>query len=351
MTWPLKYIFGFIVSIRWQLYRLGIFSRRAISVPVVSVGNITLGGTGKTPFVTWLADAWSKSGRSVGILTRGYSPHASSKVPPVDLVSEVLAAEEDWGGAWTSEEVWVMRRRLRRQGVRFGVGSDRYHWARHFQKRGVQRLLLDDGFQHTKLRRDIDIVLVDALDPFGGRELFPTGRLREPVSALARADFLVLTRAIQDTEPLETEMRRYSGAPIYRAIPELAGVFQFRVRQNEFDKPDWKHRKFYAYCGIGNPAGFLNDLKRWGITVVGNTQFPDHYVLDEEDARKLCGEARQCGAEGLICTEKDVLNAHGFYRIEPDLPLYYCRINLHVERGEELLAAIENAIDEGPARR
>src|SRR5579862_7337589 len=191
LLWPLSVPYGAFAHLRARLYRTGMLHQQRLDGVVISVGNLTTGGTGKTPMVLRIAEHLLTEGKSPAILTRGYR------------------GESGPSGA-TSDEVRLLQARLGPR-VRFGVGADRFARGRALAAEGVDWFVLDDGFQHLQLARDVDILLIDATNPFGGGHVLPAGRLREPRSALARADIIVITRS--DHAPaVESVIRRDSRA-------------------------------------------------------------------------------------------------------------------------------------------
>ncbi|MFZ0883768.1 MAG: tetraacyldisaccharide 4'-kinase, partial [Candidatus Acidiferrales bacterium] len=206
---PFSLIYRAVTHLRARAYRKGILKPRRLDATVISVGNLTVGGTGKTPMVLWIAERLASEGKNVGILTRGYRGRPTGSRESADAASSVS----------TSDEVRMLQSRLADR-VAFGVGADRYTNATRLAKRGVNWFVLDDGFQHLQLARDVDIVLIDATNPFGGGRLLPAGRLREPRSALARADIVVITRS-NHAPAVEAAVRRETDASIYYARPKL----------------------------------------------------------------------------------------------------------------------------------
>ncbi len=312
LLWPLTLPYGAATHLRARAYRTGLLRQRRLDGVVISVGNLTTGGTGKTPMVLWIAQRLLAEEKSVGILSRGYR------------------GETDASGS-TSDEVRLLQARLGER-VRFGVGADRFALGRELAQRGVEWFVLDDGFQHLQLARDVDIVLIDATNPFGGGQLLPAGRLREPRSALARANIIVITRS--DHAPaIEAAIRRDSEAPIFYAAPHLESVRAFRGEYPGDESTDAHARKLFAFSGIGNPTVFPVDLREWGLDPVGYKIFPDHHRYTSEDVKTIAAEARAAGADALICTEKDIFNLSG---VPLDgIDLYYCRIFLHIARETE----------------
>jgi len=244
--------------------------RRKLDVPVISVGNLTMGGTGKTPCVLRMTELLRERGRKPGILTRGHgrtSPVAAMALPPGATVRTEVSGDEP--------QIF-----LRARVAPVGIGADRYRTgtllAREF---GSDVVLLDDGFQHVKLARNFDLLLVDALNPFGGGEVFPMGRLREPVQALARADAIVITRSeASDLGPaIEREVRRWNPrAPIYRARVEPQWWVEHRTGR-KIALEEMKLERAAAFCGLGNPQSFYRTLEALGVRYVDCVEFEDHH--------------------------------------------------------------------------
>lgn len=312
LLWPLTLLYGAVTHLRARAYRTGLLRQRRLDGVVISVGNLTTGGTGKTPMVLWIAQRLLAEGKIAGVLTRGYR------------------GETDASGS-TSDEVRLLKARLGER-VAFGVGPDRFACGRELAARGVDWFVLDDGFQHLQLARDVDILLIDATNPFGGGHLLPAGRLREPRSAIARANIIVITRS--DHAPaIEAVIRRDSDAPIFYAAPHLESVRAFHGEYPGDESTECHSRKLFAFSGIGNPAVFPVDLREWGLDPVGYKVFPDHHRYTTRDMEILLADARAADADALICTEKDIFNLR-------DVPLggvalYYCRISFHIARETE----------------
>lgn len=307
LLWPLSVLYGAAAHLRARLYRTGLLRRQRLQGAVISVGNLTTGGTGKTPMVLRIAEHLLAEGKSPGILTRGYR------------------GESGPSGA-TSDEVRLLQARLGPR-VQFGVGADRFATGRALATKGVDYFVLDDGFQHLQLARDVDILLIDATNPFGGGHVLPAGRLREPRSALARADIIVITRS--DHAPaVEAVIRRDSGAPIFYAAPHLESVRVFHGEYPGEERTDAHAHKCFAFSGIGNPGVFPVDLREWGLVPVGYRIFRDHHKYSANDMNQIAAEATAAGADALMCTEKDIFNLAGVPL--PALDLYYCRIVLQI---------------------
>jgi tetraacyldisaccharide 4'-kinase len=330
LLWPLTLPYGAVTHLRTRAYRTGLLHQRRLDGVVISVGNLTTGGTGKTPMVLWIAQRLLGEGKTPGILTRGYH------------------GETDASGA-TSDEVRLLKARLGEH-VAFGVGPDRFERGRELAARGVDWFVLDDGYQHLQLARDVDILLIDATNPFGGGRLLPAGRLREPRSAIVRANIIVITRS--DHAPaIEAVIRRDSGAPIFYAAPHLESVRAFRGEYPGDEFTECHSRKLFAFSAIGNPAIFPVDLREWGLDPVGYKIFPDHHHYTARDMEILLAEARAAGADALMCTEKDIFNLRDVAL--GGVELYYCRIFFHIARETEFWRDVLEAVKKsrGGARK
>lgn len=290
--------------------------RIRVDAPVISVGNLTVGGTGKTPLVAYLGEELARRGRVPGIVSRGYGGRAGKG--PVDVSrGEGPLVDADVSG----DEPALLARRL--PGARIVVGSDRVAAARRALELGATALVLDDGFQHRRLARDLDLVLLDASNPFGSYLMLPAGRLREPIEGLARADVAIVTRAHRgDRFPIiERVVRNHNpDAPILTAGHRGLGF----VRGSEpVDAP----RRAVAFCAIGNPRRFRIDLEALGVEIVEFRAFRDHHRFREREWSALRARAAETGA-ALVTTEKDRA------RMEPDGPpeeplVYRIEVDLH----------------------
>src|ERR1700675_1932772 len=240
LWWPASKLYGVGVSVRARLYANGWLKQKHLKATVISVGNLSVGGTGKTPLVIWLAEKLLGEGQRVAILTRGYR-----------------------GTAGSSDEVEVMRLRLRNRVV-FGVGKNRFAEGQRIEShQAIDIFLLDDGFQHLQLARDLDIVLMDASRPMA-QPLLPAGPRREPLSALTRAGIIVFTRT-ENTAGAKEAIQRLSNLPIFAASTRLLGFRCIGGDGALQTLADLGGGPFFAFCGIGNPEAFESDLQRWGI--------------------------------------------------------------------------------------
>lgn len=325
VLWPLSVAYEAAARLRVRLYRHGVLAQRRLDGMVISVGNLTVGGTGKTPMVLWLAERMIADGRRPAILTRGYR----GETPRND------------GGLPGSDEVALLRTRLGAR-AQLGVGKDRYASGRVLERHGAQWFILDDGFQHLALQRDADIVLLDASDPFGGGKLLPCGNLREPLAALRRASVVVITRS-EHAPAVESLVRRNTQAPIFYAQVELQAVLRAPALAVAWPLAERSAARVFAFCGVGNPQAFFDDLRRWGFSVAGERSFRDHHRYSPADLAALERAAEALQADAMICTEKDVFNLRDAGAGK--LPVYACRIGLAIFDAAGFWGAVMAAAD------
>ncbi len=319
LLWPFSLLYGAAVLFRAWLYRKGILQQKRLNGIVISVGNLTTGGTGKTPLVMELAQNLFDQGKRVGILMRGYRAEPRSRQAldnPANEETQVVFGDEGV----------MLQNRLGPQ-ARLGVGADRHTHGLRLEREGIEWFLLDDGFQHLRLARDADILLIDSRDPFGSGHLLPAGHLREPRSAMRRADLIVITRSEQ-APALESVIRRYTPAPIFYAVTDLKEICLEGRGTGDTRTPDWLGKRMFIFCGIGNPAAFVENVAHWGMDVAGHLAFRDHHRYSSADLAAIDRRATAAGAEALICTEKDSYNL-GLARPATQ-PLYVCRIAIRL---------------------
>ena len=338
LLWPAARLWSLASQARFRLYASGTWRQQRLDRPVVSVGNLSVGGTGKTPFVIWLFSALAARGLKPAVLTRGYRRPAGGGT----LLFTGPGGTPDATSA--GDEVQVM---LRHGLAPIGVDADRFRAGRALEAQSAVDLhLLDDGFQHLALSRDLDIVLVDSLRPPWEDKLLPAGRLREPPSALRRAGVIVVTRVHGWTAlgPLEARLRRLAPqAELYQACTRLAA-------QGGAAEPPVQGRgpvlsqPALAFAAVGNPRAFFADLCQAGFRVVGTQQFRDHHRYTARDLRQLERRARQVRAEALVTTEKDAANLPESCRDRLELPLCVVGMELEVEGSTELVSRVAGLV-------
>lgn len=333
-TAPLAPLYGAVVRARNQAFDAHPERSTRAGLPVVSIGNLSLGGTGKTPVALHLAEGLQTRGWTNVVVSRGYRGRRT--VDP-------MAVEPDTQAALAGDEPALMARRLgsrrvvvarrRIEGARLALGFDP---APHC-------LLLDDGFQHRALHRDLDLLLLDGVKRWGNGRMVPLGDLREPLSSVARAHALVVTRAAR--APLD-EIRSWwtqhgSGGPLFtidfaiRALRSWPGGERIPL-------PGPAERPCFAFCALGHPEAFLADLLVAGVRWVGDRAFPDHYPVTPKELLLLQVQAGAAGAEALVCSEKDAVKLGEAHIAVLGMPLLVAEQS--VVGGGELLDWVEQRL-------
>jgi tetraacyldisaccharide 4'-kinase len=306
------------VALRNRRYDRGRAAVHHVGVPVISVGNLTLGGTGKTPLVKWLARRLLDFGASVALVSRGYGAAAGE---PNDEARELAQALPEVPHVQNRDRVAAAR-----------VAIERFH---------PNILLLDDGFQHRRLARDLDIVLLDALEPFGFNHVFPRGTLREPLAGLARARVVCLSRADAVADAEREAIRRRVAELAPKAVwCELAHVACGLINSQGATQPleCLAGIRVVAFCGIGNPAGFRHTLATTGCEIADWREFPDHHTFTPIELESLCDMARACDAQLVVCTHKDLVKAPREKLGE--VPLWAVTIEMRFLSGQDALEQI-----------
>jgi tetraacyldisaccharide 4'-kinase len=279
--------YGWVTTIRNRQFDRGKWDVYRPEVLVVSVGNLTVGGTGKTPMVKWIARHLRREGVRVAILSRGYG------------------AEE---GAVNDE---ALELELALPDVPHLQNPDRIESANvAAEELASQLLLLDDGFQHRRLARDLDIVLLDATEPFGFDHLLPRGTLREPVNELRRAQVIVLSRADMIQEAQRVEIRERASSLCRQAAwceVEHRPAVLIDAKGSREPLEALSGQPLLGFCGIGNPAGFRHTLERLRARLIAWREFPDHHAYCREDVEELAMLAKESGARSVVCTQKDLV--------------------------------------------
>ena len=303
---PLAGLFGVVVRSRHALYKRGWRQSQDLQSPTISVGNITVGGTGKTPLVVFIAKLLAENGRKPVVLTRGYKRENPNKPVLVSDGNTIFADARKAG-----DEPFESARKLLGTAA---VIADKNRFAagmRAKENLACDAFILDDGFQHLQLKRHLDIVAIDATNPFGNGQLFPAGTLREPLKNLQRADLIIVTRAdlVADISDLKKRIAVFNAtAPIISAKTEIMQIrsledFSSGINRNS----EVRHRKSFAFCGLGNPENFYRGLRRKGFQITGVKSFPDHHFYSSQDISAIESAAAKAGAEILLTTAKDAV--------------------------------------------
>ena len=350
----LSRVYSFIMNVRLALFEHRILRSKTLGCQVISIGNLTVGGTGKTPVVEVFARALQQNGRKVAILSRGYKKaeapiseklvnrltfRAPAQEPP-RVVSDGnrLLLDSEMGG----DEPYMLASNL--PNVCVIVDKDRVKSGRYaIQKLGCDTLILDDGFQYLKLKHRVDIVLVDRTNPFDNGYVLPRGLLRESVRHLSRATFIFITKSAGDGSP---ELRRQ-----IHALNDQAEIAECRHTPRHFQdvftgarQPlDFlRGKKIAALSGIASPRGFEESLERLGGELVHRKRFADHHRYTQQEILDAINAARDRGAEAIVTTEKDAVRLPLLER--RDLPVYFLRVEIELLSGAEDFAALISRI-------
>ncbi len=338
-------VYSTLMRIRARLYERGVFSTYRPGVPVISIGNLLMGGTGKTPHVIAACDFLMRQGLRPAVVTRGYGGKAG-KGPLVVSDHNKVCSDAVTAG----DEPFMMARQM--PGVPVIAGSDRCACAIcATEQLGAEVIVLDDGFQHMSLCRDRDVVLVPAKRPFGNGHVFPGGYLREPLDALKRATCIVITGCQQvPAEQVRMLGHRLQamvhGIPVFHSTYAIKGIRPLRMEAIEGSSQPSPHDlseiPLLAVCAIGMPESFFETLRGCGLTVCATMSFRDHHSYTTEDVRKIVEQASSSGAKAVITTAKDsvkistilqdtsmgIANAHGI-----SLPVYVLDIQAEPDQG------------------
>jgi tetraacyldisaccharide 4'-kinase len=336
---PIGWLYGLIMQVRNALYDRGIFQSYDLGARTISIGNITTGGTGKTPLVALIADILAENGENVCILTRGYG-RKNEKERIVVCGRDTVVDDPEIAG----DEPIELARKLLGKAIIIADANRvaAAKWAK--EKFDITAFLLDDAFQHRQAKRGVDIVCIDAIDPFGNGSVLPGGRLREGTSGLERANLIVITRSdlIKNTDDLEVRLRKVSRrAAIFKAtmsIKTIVSLEAFHAKMQSSQKA--LPQNGFAFSGLANNENFIESLKKIDIHPVGQSEFVDHHNYTQQQVDQIETRARNKKAEYLITTAKDAVKLKG---MKLSMPCYVAEIETAIDdpdRFRELLLSI-----------
>lgn len=322
---PFSWLFLLITTIRNFLYNTGVFEQKTVAVPVLCVGNITTGGTGKTPWVQMISQHFKDLNKNVAIISRGYTGDFSGVVKVTDTMDPRRCGDEPlWLKRNTQSQVYI--------------GRDRYVVANQaMNEDSYDLLLLDDGFQHRQFYRDFNLVLLDAsVDP-SQYKMLPYGRLRESFSGLKRADAIIINKCNYANEKQVDHL--YGLAAQY--------VGEARVFRADFEFERWQplvaelgqqiaHDNVSLSCGVGNPSSFVKTVKAQGITPVKSFIYPDHHFWNPNDVELMAYQMKQINSHHLVITEKDAVKLARYKRhfFEMGIQVWVCKMNIQFKENE-----------------
>ncbi len=337
----LSFLFERVVRVRFFLYRSRVLRDTPLGCKVVVVGNLTVGGTGKTPVVEKMARVMASHGRKVAILSRGYKSkkdplwlrffrwitHAPRPAPRVVSDGQKVLLGSDVAG----DEPYMLARNLVSLGVCVVVDRDRVYAGeyaiRHF---GADIIILDDGMQYLPLRGSINLLLVDKTNPFGNEHLLPRGILREPVSHLYRGSYIFLTKSDGVPAPeLVEKIRKFNPtSEIIECTHRPKRLCSCFGNLPDIELSAMKNRRVATFSGIATPDKFEEFVRRYGAQIVYNRRFFDHHRFSEKDLDEVFSSARLAGAEWVVTTEKDMVRLSQDLR--PSLPVYFLRLEIEI---------------------
>jgi len=312
---PASYLYATVIAARNFLYDKGYFRSHRAPVPVISIGNITTGGTGKTPLTIWLCNKLAERKLKVGVLTRGYKMESQKLSDEPAVIAQNCPA------------------------AKVIVNPDRVLGAiTAIKEYGAKVLVMDDGFSHRRLRRNVDIITIDATCPFGYGRLLPAGLLREPLTALRRAHAAILTRCDLvgriDLENIEAQLYRINPHLVLaRTRHAPAGAIGTNINDIKLD--ELAGRRVFAFCGIGNPEAFEAQLKKLRLDIAAFHVYNDHHQYTDDDLADIYEEAKYLHADLILTTQKDWIKAASLAPTE--IPFAYLAVRLEFLAGEDTI--------------
>lgn len=340
----LSIFYGWLMRLRWHLYEKRLFHSHSTGCLVISVGNMTVGGTGKTPVVERIARTLQQAGRRVAILSRGYKSipmpfwkrmwrkltfREHSFPPRVVSDGQALLLDSEKAG----DEPYMLAANLR--GVVVLVDKDRVKSAHYAtSKLSADTLILDDGYQYLPLKERINLVLVDRQAPFGNCHILPRGTLREPKDHLRRSDVIFLTKCDgSDLSALKNELRGYNRHAEILECAHRPCYLQDVFTDERVPLEYLQGKKVGAVCGIAMPDSFEDGLKSLGAEIIYSRHYADHHRFSNEEVLNAINRTRARGGHALVTTEKDAVRLPKVHR--GDLPVYFLRVEIDLKGGKE----------------
>lgn len=335
-----SFLYGKITNFRNTLYEKGVLKSYSLGAKTISVGNITVGGTGKTPLAACVAEILFESGEKVCVLSRGYGrENPKSRVLVSD--GEKILAEARFAG----DEPFELAGKLLKKAIIISDANrvSAADWAR--EKFDITAFVLDDGFQHQRAKRDLNIICVDATNPFGNGKTLPFGILREPLENLKRADAIVITRANLIDEKqisnLKSQISNYTNCLIFTAQNKISNLINLKDFQN-LSKDQilkTKNQASLSFCALGNPNNFFEQLRRENFNLIASEKFPDHHFYTPNDIAKIEKAAFEKGAKILLTTAKDAVKLKN---LELKLPCFVVENRMIFDDEESFRQILEN---------
>ena len=326
LLYPLSFLYGLITTLRNYLYDTNNFNVNKLPCKVISIGNITTGGSGKTPTVEFLALHLQSIGKNVGIISRGYG--RSSK--HVKLVTDGIDKPNSW--EQYGDEAFLLSQNL--NSIPIVVGESKYEAGLKITSEfDLDVIIIDDGFQHRSLHRDLDIVLINSKDNKRTHKILPIGNLRERINGLKRADLIIYTKTnVHNNLGYLNRLLKNMNVEKINSVLESKSMLIGKDKQ-EIDKAKLKSKNIYLLSAIGDNRGFKKTVEKIGANIVGQSKFLDHYKFKTSDLQKVQNDAKKFSANYIITTEKDLVKIPD---INPKIPVYALKTKMHFSPDNKL---------------
>src|SRR3989339_588223 len=330
---PLAFVYAVIIRMRNFLFNKKIFSAAKVNAKVISIGNITVGGSGKTPAVLMLGKMLKENGKKIGVLSRGYGRNSFGYVFVSDG-NEIKSSVEKCG-----DEIILVAGELK---IPTAVCEKRAKGAAQLLKdASVDTIILDDAFQHRWIHRDLDIVLVDQrfLDIVEQNPI-PLGMMREPFESLDRADIIIINRKFSEKTEVPEKLKRYfAGKEVFHGYYSSQGIFDVKSHKS-FAIEDFQGQKSLVVCGIAKPYSFLNILERNKIDIANKLLYPDHANYTTAEVQEIRKMFYDTNSHSVLTTHKDAVKLTNFRKELDDIDIYYLKIDLKIEEQEKFNALV-----------
>ncbi|MFY9609787.1 MAG: tetraacyldisaccharide 4'-kinase [Blastocatellia bacterium] len=349
LLWLPAKIYELGVRLRVAAYETEYLKLKRVGPIVISIGNITFGGVGKTPLVEFIARYLKAEGHEVAILTRGYGRRSRGmrvlNDPREDRASTETSQRE------VGDEPLMLARAL--PDVPVIVNGDRFEGGRWAERElNADVLILDDAYQHLALGRDMNLLLIDATDPFGGFEMAPFGRLREPLYGIKRADAVIVTRADRPFDQAQTNaiIKHFCGGqvPVMYVYSAISGL-RHLVSGEVYEAREFASWNTALMCAIGNPHAFADDILQAGMNIVSENFFRDHHDFTQQDFDQVLKSARDLGADAIVTTEKDAVRLEGI--VLGDFPVYAAQLKIESEEEVRLKSLLLRMVSEAERKK
>ena len=324
---------------RLLLYRSGFLKKKRLPCFVLSIGNITAGGAGKTPMTVHAAKMLLEAGYKVVIISRGYKRKSGKAVRVVSDGDAILCDVRKAG-----DEAYMMASSVKCPVV---VGKSRYHAGRlAVEKFNPDVILLDDAFQHLALERDVNLLLLDSKQPFGNKALLPRGPLREPVESIERSDAVVMTRGAEEKEASQDPRVKKAGVPTFQTfhVTAVSRVMVNGVKTGQTEHDTLAGKKLFLFSAVANNDLFIHSCRKLGFRISGHLEFPDHFWYTDRDLERIKRRYRETGADCIGTTEKDYVKIQDRVADFPALIVFDIEIGFPKEDGEAFRTFVQNRL-------